>query len=25
MKEDTRKPCRAPSDFVNGLKKVVNG
>lgn len=24
MKEDTRKPCRSPSDFVNGLKKVLN-
>lgn len=24
MKEDTRKPCRAPTDFVNGLKEVAN-
>ncbi|MEL7835266.1 thioesterase family protein [Fodinibius sp. Rm-B-1B1-1] len=23
MKEDTRKPCRAPTNFTDGLKKVM--
>lgn len=24
MKENTRKPCRGPASFINGLKKVTN-